>query len=63
VQVLIKYKASPVVPFPDLSTKAKAQAYIGLDMKKLEAEKEEWKKKVLPVWDAKAKERQGDYKN
>lgn len=58
-QVLIKHKASPVVPMPDLSTKAKAQAFIGLDMPKLTAEKNEWKKKVLPVWDAKAKERQG----
>lgn len=58
-QVLIKHKASPVVPMPDLSTKAKAQAYIGLNMPKLIAEKNEWKKKVLPVWDAKAKERQG----
>ncbi|MFZ4621474.1 MAG: ammonia-forming cytochrome c nitrite reductase subunit c552 [Bacteroidota bacterium] len=60
--VLIKHHASPVVPFPDLSTKAKAQAYIGLDMKKLEAEKAEWKKNVLPIWDAKAKERQGEAK-
>ena len=60
--VLIKHKASPVVPFPDLSTKAKAQAYIGLDMKKLEAEKAEWRKNVLPMWDAKAKERQGEAK-
>ncbi|MEW6060478.1 MAG: ammonia-forming cytochrome c nitrite reductase subunit c552 [Bacteroidota bacterium] len=58
-QVLIKHKASPVVPMPDLSTKAKAQAYIGLNMAKITAEKEAWKKKVLPVWDAKAKERQG----
>jgi nitrite reductase (cytochrome c-552) len=58
-QVLINHKASPVVSMPDLSTKAKAQAYIGLNMTKLVAEKEEWKKKVLPVWDAKAKERQG----
>ena len=59
-QVLIKHKASPVVPMPDLSTKAKAQAFIGLDMPKLVAAKNEWKKKVLPVWDARAKERQGD---
>jgi len=63
VQVLIKHKASPVVPFPDLSTKAKAQAFIGLDLKKLEADKAEWRKKTLPVWDAKAKERQGGVTN
>ncbi|MDP1676261.1 MAG: ammonia-forming cytochrome c nitrite reductase subunit c552 [Bacteroidota bacterium] len=61
-QVLIKHNASPVVAFPDLSTKAKAQAYIGLDMKKLSDEKTEWRKKILPVWNAKAKERQGDVK-
>lgn len=60
--VLIKHHASPVVALPDLSTKAKAQAFIGLDMKKLEADKSEWKKKTLPVWDAKAKERQGEAK-
>ncbi len=58
-QVLIKHKASPVVPFPDLSTKAKAQAFIGLDMKKLNEEKAEFKKTKLPEWDKKATERQG----
>jgi nitrite reductase (cytochrome c-552) len=58
-RVLIKHNASPIVAMPDLSTKEKAQAFIGLDMKKLEAEKSAWKKTVLPVWDAKAKERQG----
>ncbi len=58
-QILMKHGVRKPIPFPDLSTKAKAQAFIGLDMKKLEAEKSEWKKKILPVWDAKAKERQG----
>lgn len=58
-QVLIRHNVSPIVPMPDLSTKAKAQAYIGLNMPKLQAEKTDWKKKVLPVWDAKATERQG----
>jgi nitrite reductase (cytochrome c-552) len=59
-QVLIKHKASPVVPFPDLTTKEKAQAYIGLEMKKLNAEKGEFMKKVVPEWDNKAKARQGN---
>ena len=58
-QILIKYHASPVVPFPDLSTKAKAQAFIGLDMKKLIGEKAEFKKTILPEWDKKAKESRG----
>jgi nitrite reductase (cytochrome c-552) len=58
-QALIKHGASSTVALPDLSTKAKAQAYIGLDMKKLEAEKAEFRKTVLPQWDKKAAERQG----
>jgi cardiolipin synthase len=44
------------VSMPDISTKAKAQEYVGLNMKKLHADKEKWKKEVLPTWDAKAKE-------
>jgi nitrite reductase (cytochrome c-552) len=43
------------VPMPDLSTKEKAQAYIGLDMDKLRADKNEFKRTVLPEWLAAAK--------
>lgn len=35
---------------PDISTKAKAQAYIGLDMQKLNKEKEVWMETVVPEW-------------
>ena len=35
---------------PDLSTKEKAQAYIGLDMAALKAQKEEFRQTVLPEW-------------
>ena len=49
------------VSMPDISTKAKAQEYLGLNMKKLHADKEKWKKEVLPTWDAKAKERESKY--
>ena len=49
------------VPYPDISTKAKAQAFIGLDMEKLEAEKEEFKTQTLPVWKKKAEEREDTY--
>ncbi|MDY0241417.1 MAG: ammonia-forming cytochrome c nitrite reductase subunit c552, partial [Rhodospirillaceae bacterium] len=41
---------------PDLSTKEKAQAYIGLDMAVLKANKAEWMKTVVPQWLEKAKE-------
>ncbi|MFR9523397.1 MAG: ammonia-forming cytochrome c nitrite reductase [Rikenellaceae bacterium] len=42
---------------PDISTKEKAQAFIGLDMKKLRSEKDAWLETVAPAWleDAKAK--------
>lgn len=40
---------------PDLSTKEKAQAYIGLDMKTIKEKKDNWKKTVLPKWIDKAK--------
>ncbi|MFI3287140.1 MAG: ammonia-forming cytochrome c nitrite reductase [Rikenellaceae bacterium] len=43
------------VALPDISTKAKAQKYIGLDMDKLIKEKEEWKKTTPPAWLEKAK--------
>ncbi len=38
------------VPYPDISTKAKAQAFIGLDVEKMEREKERFKKELLPKW-------------
>lgn len=46
------------VPLPDIDTKAKAQAYIGLDMVKLVAEKERFKKDIIPQWLEEAKERE-----
>jgi len=49
------------VPYPDINSKAKAQAFIGLDMAKLNAEKQEFILTVLPEWDKKAKEREATY--
>jgi len=43
------------VQMPDISTKDKAQAYIGLDMKTLKERKENWIKTVVPQWLEKAK--------
>ena len=54
-KVLFKHGVNDVA-MPDLSTKEKAQAYIGLDMAKLRADKDKWKQTVLPQWVAKAKE-------
>jgi nitrite reductase (cytochrome c-552) len=49
------------VPYPDIATKEKAQAYIGLDMMKLDAEKAVFLDEMLPVWDKKAAEREAGY--
>ncbi len=49
------------VVYPDISTKAKAQAYIGLDMEKLNAQKQQFLKIVVPEWAKKAQERQNSW--
>lgn len=38
------------VPYPDIDTKEKAQKYIGLDMKALNEEKNQFLREVLPEW-------------
>jgi len=43
------------IQLPDISTKSKAQEYIGLDMKTLRTEKDNWLKTTLPAWLEKAK--------
>ncbi len=46
------------IPYPDLSSKAKAQAFIGLDMEKSKQEKAAFLKEIVPAWKAAAEERQ-----
>lgn len=46
------------VQMPDISTKSKAQIYIGLDMQKLKQDKERWKQTVAPKWIEEAKANQ-----
>ncbi len=60
-QVLSGHGVKLPVALPDISTKEKAQAYIGLDMDKLRKEKIEFLKIKVPEWDAKATERQSKY--
>ncbi|MBN2611249.1 MAG: ammonia-forming cytochrome c nitrite reductase [Bacteroidales bacterium] len=38
------------IPYPDISTKARAQAFIGLDMAMLNAEKDIFLKNIVPKW-------------
>lgn len=49
------------VPYPDISTKAKAQAFVGLDMDKLNSDKELFIKTVVPTWMQIADEREAQY--
>jgi nitrite reductase (cytochrome c-552) len=49
------------IPYPDISTKEKAQAFIGLDMIKMKEEKDIFIRTVLPVWDKQAEEREAGY--
>ncbi|TLX76058.1 ammonia-forming cytochrome c nitrite reductase [Labilibacter sediminis] len=46
------------VPYPDITTKAKAQKFIGLDMDKLDSDKAEFKKDVVPEWIKEAQARE-----
>lgn len=58
-RILAKHGYTDKVPMPDVSTKEKAQRYIGLDPKVLEHKKEQFKNTVVPKWieEAKAKDR------
>ena len=49
------------IPYPDISTKEKAQQYIGLPMDKLKEEKDVFLKEIVPVWKKKAAEREANY--
>ncbi|MCD7930862.1 MAG: ammonia-forming cytochrome c nitrite reductase [Tannerellaceae bacterium] len=55
-RVLAKLGYTDEIPLPDVSTKAKAQKYIGLDMPQERADKEKFMETVVPQWLKKAKE-------
>ncbi|MGE5383409.1 MAG: ammonia-forming cytochrome c nitrite reductase [Omnitrophica WOR_2 bacterium] len=57
--ILIKHGVKTPVQMPDLSSREKAQAFIGLDMPALIKSKEEFIQTVLPEWTKKAVEREG----
>jgi nitrite reductase (cytochrome c-552) len=59
-KVLARHGVNEEIAIPDISTKDKAQQVIGLDMVKLRAEKEEFKAKVIPEWDAATKKRESE---
>ena len=55
-KVLVKLGYTGDVPLPDISTKEKAQKYIGLDIPTEEAAKEKFLNTIVPEWLKKAKE-------
>ena len=55
-KVLARHGFTGDVPMPDISTKAKAQAYIGLDMAAMESKKAAFMESIVPQWLSMAKE-------
>ncbi|KGI61392.1 ammonia-forming cytochrome c nitrite reductase [Prevotella sp. S7 MS 2] len=55
-KVVARHGFTGDIPLPDISTKAKAQAYIGLNMPLLKQKKQEFLKTVVPVWIEKARQ-------
>ena len=61
-RLLINLGFNGEVPYPDITTKEKAQKFIGLDIDKLNKEKEDFKKNLLPKWIEAAKKRESKMK-
>ncbi len=60
-RVLADLGMNEEVAYPDISTKAKAQMYIGLDINKLVSEKAKFIEEVLPEWLKESNERESQY--
>ncbi len=60
-RILAELGHNEEIPYPDIATKAKAQAYIGLDMEKLRSEKKEFMSTVVPEWLEEAEKREATY--
>lgn len=56
-KILVSHGYTDDVPLPDISTKEKAQQYIGLDMSAEKAAKDRFLQEVVPEWLKKAKEK------
>ena len=50
LQKLLFKLGKPEYKMPDISSKDKAQAYIGLNMKEIREKKEVFKKTMVPEW-------------
>jgi nitrite reductase (cytochrome c-552) len=56
--ILTQLNVKLPVQMPDLSTKQKAQQYLGIDIVQFSKDKDKFKKDVVPLWDKQAEERQ-----
>jgi nitrite reductase (cytochrome c-552) len=60
-RLLASYGIMDEIPYPDISTKARAQAYIGLPMEQLQTEKNVFISTVVPQWMQEAAAREAAY--
>ena len=60
-RILAAHNFNQEIPYPDIATKEKAQEFIGLDMKTLKADKQEFLKTVVPEWMKEAEKREKTY--
>ena len=58
IRILARRGVFEPFALPDVSTKEKAQRYIGLNMEELVDQKSEFLRTTLPEWDRKARERE-----
>ncbi|CAM4105777.1 MULTISPECIES: ammonia-forming nitrite reductase cytochrome c552 subunit [Vibrio] len=61
IRLLAKKGITDPIQIPDISTKEKAQAVLGMDMEGMKAEKEHFLKTLVPQWDEEAKKREATY--
>ncbi|WP_439651390.1 ammonia-forming nitrite reductase cytochrome c552 subunit [Photobacterium atrarenae] len=61
VRLLATKGITEPVALPDISTKAKAQQALGMDMEKMRREKDNFLSTVVPEWDEQAKVREAGY--
>ncbi|MCM8532766.1 MAG: ammonia-forming cytochrome c nitrite reductase [Lentisphaeraceae bacterium] len=54
-------KGIKAVDYPDVSTKEKAQKYLGMDIEAMKKAKKEFLETLVPEWEKKAKEREATY--
>lgn len=60
-RLLANFNYNKEVPYPAIDSKAKAQQFIGLDMKKLNEEKSNFLQTIVPQWQKEAAEREKTY--